>query len=74
MSQKTITRMRKYSSDEFMGIFKSFKINKRLKIAREINRMLFSREWKKLDADLPDTKISDDEIMKEVKAVRYGKA
>lgn len=61
------------SASEYIDLFKSFKVSQRLEIARQINLMTFRQEWKKLSPQMPDARISEEEIMQEVKAVRYGK-
>ena len=57
----------------FLTMFEKFSPSEKLKIAEKINQKTFTERWKMLDAELPDLEISDEEIMDEVRAVRYGK-
>lgn len=54
-------------------MFEKFSPSEKLRIAREINQKTFPERWQALDAELPDVEMSDEEIMQEVRAVRYGK-
>lgn len=54
-------------------MFKQFSKKDQLQIAKKINSLTFEQQWELLDAELPDVEISDEEIMEEVRAVRYGK-
>lgn len=63
----------KITVSNFLTIFEKFSPSEKLKIAEKINQKTFTERWKTLDAELPDLEISDNEIMDEVRAVRYGK-
>ncbi len=63
----------KITVPRFLTIFKKFSASDKIKIADEIDRETFEARWKVLDAELPDVEMSDEEIMDEVRAVRYGK-
>jgi hypothetical protein len=56
----------------FMNYFYEFTKKERSEIARKINEATFSERWTELDKSLHDLKISDTEIMAQVKAVRNG--
>lgn len=56
----------------FLALFELFPRTEQLKIARTLWQKTFAEQWMKLDAELPDTDISDDEILTELMAVRYG--
>ena len=58
---------------EYIDLFKKFSKAERRKILKEINLLSFDQEWRGISAQMPDAKISEEEIMEEVKAVRYGK-
>jgi hypothetical protein len=58
---------------EFLMLFSQFSKEEQIKIAEKIALQTFSERWALMDAALPDTSdISDEEIMAEIKAVRYG--
>jgi hypothetical protein len=63
----------KISVPRFLTMFKKFSASDKIKIADQIDRETFEARWKVLDAELPDVQMSDDEIMDEVRAVRYAK-
>ena len=61
----------KLSIDEFIRIFKLFKIEDKKQISQSINSELFKREWEILDSELPDVNMPENEIISEIKQVRY---
>ena len=61
----------KLSIEEFIKIFKLFNVEDKKQIRKSINSELFKREWDILDSELPDINMSDNEIMSEIKQVRY---
>lgn len=64
---------KKITVPRFLTIFKKFSASEKIKIAEQIDQQTFADRWALLDAELPDTEMSDDDIMAEVRAVRYGK-
>lgn len=62
----------KISVPRFLTIFKNFSPSEKIKIADQIDRETFASRWDLLDAELPDADISEDEIMDEVRTVRYA--
>ncbi|HYV90498.1 MAG TPA: hypothetical protein VE978_01890 [Chitinophagales bacterium] len=56
----------------YLSQFRKFSRKQQLDIAKRINKETFEEQWKKLDQQLPDIDISEEEIMSEVRAVRYG--
>ncbi len=68
-TERTIT----FSTANIVKIFKALSPKQQLTVASKINDLVFAEQWQLLDKTLPDINMSDDEIMKEVKAVRYGK-
>ena len=56
----------------FLALFELFPRAEQLSIANTLWQKTFAEQWMKLDAELPDTDISDDEILTELMAVRYG--
>ncbi|MCD4746801.1 MAG: hypothetical protein K8R58_10935 [Bacteroidales bacterium] len=61
----------KLSIDEFIKIFKLFNNEDKKQISQSINSELFKREWDMLDSVLPDINMSENEIISEIKQVRY---
>jgi len=59
------------SIDEFMKIVKLFNTEDKKQISQRINSKLLKREWEMLDAVLPDINMSEDEIISEIRQVRY---
>jgi hypothetical protein len=45
----------------------------KIKIAQQIDEETFAERWGFLDVELPDVEMSEEEIMDEIRAVRYGK-
>jgi hypothetical protein len=67
------TETEKISVPRFLNIFKKFSASDKLKIADQIDRETFEVRWKQLDAELPDIPMSDQEIVDEVRALRYAR-
>lgn len=67
------TESEKITVPRFLTMFEEFSPSEKLKIAEKINQKTFAERWNVLDAELPDAEVSDEEIMNEVRAVRYGK-
>jgi hypothetical protein len=63
----------KITVPRFLTIFKKFSPSEKIKIAEQIDQQTFADRWALLDAELPDSGLSEDKIMTEVRAVRYGK-
>ncbi|MFN0217119.1 MAG: hypothetical protein ACKVT2_22915 [Saprospiraceae bacterium] len=59
---------------KFLALFNQFSRTEQVQIAQSIWEKTFAEQWNQLDAELPDVKISDEEIMQELIAVRYGEA
>jgi len=65
---------KKISIKEFLLLFEQFSKEEQIKIATKIAAQTFANRWSLLDETLPDTsEITDEEIMAEIKAVRYDK-
>jgi hypothetical protein len=64
---------KKIGIKEFLLLFNQFSKEEQIKIAEKIALQTFADRWTLLDNELPDTdELSEDEIMAEIKAVRYG--
>ncbi len=58
---------------EFLSLFGQFSKDEQIAIAERISNQTFESRWHILDDELPDTdELTEEEIMAEVKAVRYG--
>ena len=62
----------KMTLSKFLLLFKQFSRSEQLIIAKKINELTFEEQWTTIDKELPDAEMSEEEIMYEVKAVRYG--
>lgn len=58
---------------KFLALFNQFSRTEQAQIAKEIWERTFAEQWSLLDAELPDVEVSDEEIVEELRAVRYGK-
>jgi hypothetical protein len=58
---------------QFLNLFRQFSRTDQLFIAKKITELTFEERWDLLDSELPDIDMSDEEIMAEIKEVRYGK-
>lgn len=59
---------------KFLALFNQFSRAEQTQIAKEIWGKTFAEQWQLLDAELPDVEMSEEEILEELRAVRYGKA
>lgn len=59
---------------KFLALFNQFSRAEQVQIARKIWEKTFSEQWRQLDSELPDVDISDEEVIQELMAVRYGEA
>ena len=57
----------------FMNYFYAFSKKERQKIVQQINQSTFKERWDELDKILPDLDLSEEQVMNEVRVVRYGK-
>ncbi len=58
---------------QFLTLFSRFSRAEQEQIARAIWKKTFASQWQLLDKELPDADISEEEILEELRAVRYGK-
>jgi hypothetical protein len=65
---------KKIGVKKFLLLFNQFSKEEQIKIAEKIALQTFADRWALLDEELPDTdEITEEEIMTEVRTVRYGK-
>lgn len=57
---------------KFLALFNKFTRAEQVQIAKKIWEETFTEQWKLLDAELPNVEITDEEIVEELRAVRYG--
>ena len=58
---------------QFLALFGRFSRAEQEQIARTLWKKTFAAQWRLLDKELPNLDISEEEILKELRAVRYGK-
>lgn len=64
---------KKIGIKEFLLLFNQFSKEEQIKIAEKIALQTFADRWVLLDKELPDTdELSQEDIMAEIKAVRYA--
>lgn len=64
--------METVSINKVLQLFNMLSKSDQLKIADRIDKQTFEERWLLLDSTLPNTEISDEDIMREVRAIRYG--
>jgi len=64
--------MEAVSANKVLQLFNMLSKPDQLEIVDKIEKQTFKERWKLMDESLPDVEISEEEIMEEVKAVRYG--
>lgn len=57
---------------QFLQLFNQFSKEDQLKIADKILQQTFEEQWLALDTEMPNVEMSEEEIMAEVRVVRYG--
>jgi hypothetical protein len=55
-----------------LQLFNKLSKPEQLDVFEQISERTFAERWKIIDAELPDSKISEDDIMEEVRAIRYA--
>ncbi len=58
---------------QFLALFSRFSRTQQDQIARAIWKRTFAAQWRLLDKELPDSDISEEDVLEELSAVRYGK-
>ncbi|MBW4888186.1 hypothetical protein KXQ82_00600 [Mucilaginibacter sp. HMF5004] len=54
-----------------LQLFNKLSKPEQLDVFEQISERTFAERWKLIDANLPDFKISEDDIMEEVRTIRY---
>lgn len=57
---------------QVLQLFNRLSKSEQLELADKINIQTFEDRWHLIDTILPETKFSEEDIIKEVRAVRYG--
>jgi hypothetical protein len=60
------------SVDKVLQLFNKLSKSQQLEIADRIDEQTFEARWTLADRSLPTSGMSDEDIMNEVRAVRYG--
>lgn len=60
------------SINKVLQLFNLLSKPEQLEIAERIDKQTFIDRWQLIDSELPDVIFSDEEIMNEIRAVRYG--
>jgi hypothetical protein len=64
---------KKIGIKEFLLLFNQFSKEEQIKIAEKIALQTFADRWILIDKEMPDTdELTEEEVMAEIKAVRYG--
>jgi len=63
--------MEAVSINKILQLFNMLSKSDQLKIADKIGQQTFRERWKLLDETMPDAEYTDDEIMEEIRAIRY---
>ena len=58
--------------DRVFQLFNLLSKSEQLEVADRIDKQTFKERWKLIDNKLPNVQISEEEIMDEIRAVRYG--
>jgi hypothetical protein len=65
--------MKTASINQFLELFNQLSKTEQLMVADKIDKQTFEERWQLIDTKLPDAGFSEEEIMREVQAVRYGR-
>jgi hypothetical protein len=60
------------SINKVLQLFNMLSKPEQLEIAERIDKQTFEDRWKLMDTTLPDVEFSEEDIMNEVRTVRYG--
>ncbi|MDB5088756.1 MAG: hypothetical protein JWR09_2750 [Mucilaginibacter sp.] len=64
--------METVSVNKVLQLFNMLSKSEQLEIADKIDKQTFKERWQLMDKLLPNSDISEEEIMQEVRAVRYN--
>ena len=64
--------METVSVNKVLQLFNMLSKSEQLAVADEIDIQTFEERWQIADNSLPDSRFGEDDIMKEVRAIRYG--
>jgi hypothetical protein len=65
--------MEAVNKTKVLQLFNKLSKPEQLDVFEQISSQTFKQRWNMINDELPDSKISEEEIMEEVRAVRYGK-
>jgi hypothetical protein len=61
------------SVSKVLQLFNMLSKSEQLEIADKIDKQTFKDRWQTIDNSLPEVHISEEDIMQEVRAIRYGR-
>jgi hypothetical protein len=64
--------METVSVSKVLQLFNMLSKPEQLEIADQIEKQTFKERWQIMDKSLPDSNLSEEDIMQEIRAVRYG--
>lgn len=64
--------METVSINKLLELFNQLSRPEQLKVAEKISMHTFNDSWDKLDKELPDVELSEQDILTEIRDVRYG--
>ena len=65
-------KMETASINRVLQLFNLLSKSEQLEVADKISQRTFKDRWQLVDKTLPDVQFSEEDIMNEVRAVRYG--
>jgi hypothetical protein len=63
--------MKTASASKVIQLFNKLSRPEQVEIVDQLTKETFNDRWEELERELPDIEISEEEIMKDVRAVRY---
>lgn len=65
--------MEAVNKTKVLQLFNKLSKPEQIAVFEQISTQTFAQRWSLADDELPDSKMTEEEIMQEVRAVRYGK-
>jgi hypothetical protein len=64
--------MEAVNKTKVLQLFNKLSKPEQIAVFEQISTLTFKQRWEIVDAELPDSEITEEEIMDEVRSVRYG--
>ncbi|MEO6849996.1 MAG: hypothetical protein ABI203_08810 [Mucilaginibacter sp.] len=71
MKEKTII-MQTAGINQVLQLFNRLSKTEQLELVEQISKQTFEERWQSIDVELPNVNFSEEDIMKEVSAIRYS--